>query len=229
MNKDLDLNHSSYEPEVLMEIFENMLPLGHQVISEKKDDNTVERMLEGARSEFEKLMPEVPYVGDARYPLPLNLIQSAVLLSFYRSLMQSGLNSDQAGRMIIESMEASVRAVPEGQFLAQGEMQFTEESYQKQRKLAAKKQERRYPGDWVFSFVEGVPGEFDWGIDYTECAVLKLYKKLGSEELVPYICVFDFILSKLQNTGLQRTKTLAKGGDCCDFRFKKGREVQITL
>lgn len=229
MNKEPCPGHSSYEPEVLLEIFEKQLPLSIQVISEREDEATAERVVEGARSEFKKLMPEVPYVGNARYPLPQNLIQSAGALSFYRSLMQNGVNSEQAATMIADAAEANVRTVPKDQLLAQGEMQFTEEWYQSQRKFAAKKHERRYLGDWVLSFVEGVPGEFDWGYDFTECAILKLFKSQGAEELVPYICKLDFIISKLQNTGLQRTKTLATGGDCCDFRYKKGREVQITL
>jgi hypothetical protein len=229
MNNNPNPGYSSYEPEVLLDNFEKLLPLSIQIISDRKDEATAERVVGGARLEFEKLMPELPYVGDARYPLPQNLIQSAVALSYYRSLVRTGMNSEQAGTIVSEVAEASARAVPEEQLLALGEMQFKEEWYQMQRKFAAKSQERRYPGDWVVSFVEGVPGEFDWGYDFTECAILKLFKSQGAEELVPYLCKLDFIISKLQNTGLHRTKTLATGGDCCDFRYKKGRDVQIPL
>lgn len=217
---------ASYTREVLEGGFEEQLPFYREVISRKKGEDAAEKVIEDAKADFEKLMPEVPYVGDEHLPLAMILIQSAVTLSFYRSLMRSGDSSEQAGDLIVAVAEASMRSLPEDVLLAQGEQQFNEGWYQIQLVFAAKSQEKQFPGDWVFSFVEGVPGEFDWGWDFTACGILKLYKAQGAEELMPYICAQDFIESRLGNTGLQRTKTLAEGCDCCDFRYKQGREVQ---
>ena len=80
------------------------------------------------------------------------------------------------------------------------------------------------PG-WVFSYVEGDGEEFDYGMDFHQCGVLLYFKSQGAEELAPYICLADWIESKLAGTGLMRTKTLAMGDGVCDFRFKKGRRV----
>ena len=219
----------SYERKILLDSFEEQLPFYNSAITENRDRTTAEGVAENARAHFEKLMTEIPYVGDAQYPLPKTLIQSAVALSFYRSLKEAGENFEQAGNLIADAAEVGFRAVSEEEHRARGEQQFTEGWYQMQRFAADKSQERHNPGDWVFSFVEGVPGEFDWGWDFTECGILKLYNAQCAKELVPYLCVQDFIVSKLEGTGLQRTKTLAKGDDRCNFRYRKGREVQLTL
>lgn len=212
----------SYGRQILVDSFEKQLPYYRGAL----DPASADKVIADARADFEGLIPQVPYVGDPRYPLPETLIESAVALSFYRSLMRNGQAGEEAGAVIAAAAEASIRAVPADQLLALGEQQFTEGWYQMQRMAAAQSQQKPYPGDWVYSFVEGVPGEFDWGWDFTECGILKLYKTQGAEELVPYLCAQDFTASELENTGLRRTGTLARGDACCDFRYLKGREPQ---
>jgi len=72
-------------------------------------------------------------------------------------------------------------------------------------------------------YVEGDGENYDYAVYYSECAVLKFFRKMDAEEYMPYICVLDFTSSKVLGTGLRRTKTLNLGGDCCDFEFKKNR------
>ena len=91
---------------------------------------------------------------------------------------------------------------------------------------ARRSQERKYAGDWVFQVVPGDGRSFDYGVDYTECAILKFLEAQDAIELLPYLCNIDYLVSKAMGTGLRRTKTLAWGCEMCDFRFKKGREVQ---
>lgn len=219
----------SYERGVLMDCFEGQAPYYKSAISGKNDGIVAEWVTENARVHFEKLMAEIPYVGDAQRPLPQTLIQSAVAFSFCRTLGPAGEATEPAGKLIVEAAEAGYRSVSAEEHRARGEQQFTQEWYQMQRFAAQKSMERHYAGDWVFSFVEGIPDEFDWGWDFTECGILKFYHSQGVKELVPYLCVLDFIVSKLEGTGLQRTKTLARGDDCCNFRYRKGREVQVPV
>lgn len=218
-----------YERKILLDNFEEQLPFYNRALSENKGGAAADWVARDARVYFERLMTEIPYVGDAHNPLPKTLIQSAVALSFYRSLRAAGEEIEQAGNLIVEAAEVGFSTVSEEEHRAQGEYQFTTEWYRIQRFAAKKSQEGLYPGDWVFRYIEGVPDEFDWGWDFTECGILKLYKARHAEELLPYLCVQDFIISKLEGTGLQRTKTLAKGDDCCNFRYRKGREVRVTL
>jgi hypothetical protein len=81
----------------------------------------------------------------------------------------------------------------------------------------------KYPDNWVMEYVEGDGIEFDFGCNYTECAVLEFFRKMDAEKYMPYVCVMDLTSSKALRTGLHRTTTLFCGGDCCDFQYKKNR------
>jgi len=83
-------------------------------------------------------------------------------------------------------------------------------------------------GVYVFKFVEGDNENFDFGIDYLECASRKFLAAKDALELAPYICVTDILQSEKFGWGLTRTMTLAEGGEKCDFRFKKGGKTNIT-
>lgn len=86
---------------------------------------------------------------------------------------------------------------------------------------------RRYPGDWVADYLEGDGGEFDYGLDITECGICKFYHQQGADELAPYLCLSDYVLSDALGRGLVRCQTLAEGDPVCDFRFKRGRETYV--
>ena len=94
---------------------------------------------------------------------------------------------------------------------------------------AASSLEREYPGGYVLAYVEGDGRDYDYGIDYIECASCKFLNAQGAPELGPYVCAVDKIASEMLGWGLRRTTTLAQGGERCDFRFKKGAETNVTI
>ena len=81
--------------------------------------------------------------------------------------------------------------------------------------------------DWVLTFVEGDGNTFDFGVDYIECGLCKYTHAQGADELTQYLCLGDFPASRVYDTGLVRTMTLACGGPRCDFRFKRGRPIEM--
>lgn len=56
----------------------------------------------------------------------------------------------------------------------------------------------------------------------TACPYLKLCRDLHCEELAPIFCATDDLCYGNMHPCLEftRTKTLARGGDCCDFDLK---------
>lgn len=78
--------------------------------------------------------------------------------------------------------------------------------------------------------------EYNWQTDYTpgrdeteyfctyrKCSLCALGRKYGHPELIKHMCQMDYISIDMMGGVLYRTKTLATGGDCCDFHVvKKG-------
>ena len=96
------------------------------------------------------------------------------------------------------------------------------------RARAARSQKHRGEGRFVYDFVDGVGGDFDFGIDYHECAVWSFLQRQQAPELAPFVCALDQLYSKRFGWGLKRTTTLAEGGPQCDFRFRRGAPTEIA-
>jgi len=83
-----------------------------------------------------------------------------------------------------------------------------------------------YPGDWVLDIPEpSKDGGFDFGYDELECGSYKFFDPHGVREIMPYVCLADFVMSRACGTGLVRNSTIVEGADTCDFRYKYGRPV----
>ena len=78
----------------------------------------------------------------------------------------------------------------------------------------------------MFQYVEGDGKNFDFGIDYTECAIVKFHRSQGAEEFTRFVCLIDYPHSQLSGSGLMRTIILAEDGDRCGFRLRSGKEPE---
>ena len=101
----------------------------------------------------------------------------------------------------------------------QGRGYLTEKRKARWRETAQQTQLRRYAGDWVCEYVEGDGETFQYGLNMTECGLLKFWRMQGLEEFVPYLCLTDWALWKSLGLEVRRTQTLANGGTCCDYRY----------
>jgi len=183
-------------------------------------------MLEECCKTYEALLPQVPYIGGDENTLTDTLYLSAVALAFYKTMRSHGQPVEQSGRIIYRAIEA-LYDINNPLSLIRNQKPGGETPQSKYRRMARWSETSPYPGDWRLTYIESEGQEFDLGFDYSECGIVKFYKAHQAEEFTPYLCLGDFPLSKVMNSGLRRTTTLALGGACCDFRFKAGRPIQM--
>ncbi len=79
---------------------------------------------------------------------------------------------------------------------------------------------KKYENDWVVDILPG-NGSYDLGYDYTKCGVCDLCRDEDCYELAHYLCKLDYMLAELIGMRLERTSTLADGGEQCDFRYHR--------
>lgn len=172
--------------------------------------------------EFEKLLPEIPYIGGCKNRLTTFIIQSAWALAFYRALQQRGGSVEDAGRLLQQVAEAMFRAKP--QFLRHlyGKIRFSNLRYPAMSAAAQDTQKREYPGNWVQRFIVCDGESFDFGWDYTECGIVKFMDAQNATELTKYLCQTDFAALESMGLKLERTETIAGGCGRCDFRICRG-------
>jgi hypothetical protein len=208
-----------------MDLFSLYIDSTQEVLTARFGEDTAGTILRDAWQEYEALLPEVPGIGGEENLNAENLLVSAYCLAKHRVLTAHGQTTKQVGRIIYESFQAATD-LPGWLRGLVGRVKYGSKNQDRWREQAARSQKRQYPGDWVFTFVEG-DGEFDYGLDFTECGICKLYHAQGADELTPYLCLMDEVVSKAFDRGLVRHKTLAEGAGVCDFRFKAGRDTFV--
>jgi hypothetical protein len=212
----------------LLQEFDKTLSRVRGLFVSRYGEEAVEAMLREARQEYEVLIPQLPDIG-GKQPFTQFLISTAWFLAMYRVLKRRGETMEEIGVFAYQASEAYLRAYPAFLRRVVGHMTFSRRYLQRLQKRAAESQERRYPGDYVYTFVTGDGETFDYGVDYYECAGLQFLREQGAAELAPYICPADILYSEALGWGLQRTTTLAEGGARCDFRFRKGGETRVAV
>ena len=197
-----------------------------KVLAAHFGQNPASKLIIDIQQEYHALAPEIPYIGGEKNIFTEWLNFGAYYLAVYRALQAINQSTAQVGRIIYETFEVMADH-PKLLLRLVGSIKYRKGFVDKLKRAAAKSLERKYPGDWVCTFIETGGEEFDYGLDITECGIRKFYRAQGADELTPYMCLSDEVVSKAFDRGLVRYKTIAEGAAVCDFRYKKGRETFV--
>jgi hypothetical protein len=177
---------------------------------------------------FEKLLPEVPYIGGDENRYTRNLCLTAAMLALYRSLQSRGATVEEAARVIYVGSANFFNSFPTRWLMRwQGRRMLGRKRREQLTRSAAISQQRRYPDDWVYEVIDGDGQSFEMGMDFTECGIVKYLEREGAPELAPYFCWVDYPQFAAMGLRLERTETIAQGGQRCDFRVSRGQPVQV--
>jgi hypothetical protein len=210
----------SREPEILAQ-FEAHAGSWRPFLAASYGDEFAEAVLKDAREQYKALIPEIPYIGGDENPMTRHLVRSTTSLVLYKAMEARGKTAEEAGEVVYDAVVEVV-----GQLPPRPALELSREYLAEEKHKALKSQERRYPGDWVWEFVEGDGVEFDYGYDFLECGTQKLYHAYGADEFLPFYCYLDFVTHRTTGWGFARTTTLAEGHERCDFRWKRSGETQ---
>jgi hypothetical protein len=220
MNKEEDY-YKSKKSEYFAQ-FDGFLERISVLVEEKYGKEFKEKIMVEIREEYESIYDEMPYMGGDENFLTADLVGAAENLAFYKVLKRHGKPLAEIGELAYKAQKKAFDDHPE---LVPP---MTDPECIPYIKYAAKvSREKRFPGDWVYEFIEGNE-EFDFGTYFTECGIVKLYHKYDADEFTPYLCAMDILMSECGNLGLHRTETLAEGSDKCYFRYKDGRETKVS-
>jgi len=224
------MSHENYlhRKNQLMRGFDKRLAPIKSSVSAWLGEEQAKRFMREARQEYEALIPRIPYIGESSLALDF-FLPTTRYIAVYRALQRQGIPLEDAGRLIYLIGTEEARAIPYvGRRLFEA-FWFSPWFKRLAMEKAIKTQQRRYPGHFVMTYVEGDGREFDYGIDYTECANCKLLRAENAFELAPYVCATDKPISELMGWGLTRPKTIAEGYPTCSFRFKKGGTTNVPI
>jgi len=224
------VTHENYlfRKKQFMKAFEKSLGFAKPTVSSWLGEEQVNRFMREARQEYEALMPRIPYIGNNGLLLSF-FIPTTRYLAMYRALQSQGRTVEDAGRLTYLIGKGEAKAYP---YIVRRFMEYLWFSRLFRaliKRWQIRSHQGRHPGASVIEYVEGDGEEFDYGVDYIECAVCKFLRAENALELTPYSCAIDKPVSELMGWGLTRLKTLAEGYPRCEFRFKKGGETNVPI
>lgn len=184
-----------------------------------------ETLIDETREAFVQLIPQLPYIGEQNIWLE-NLLQAAMNLAMQRTLRKYGYTPAEMDQIVQAFYERVLTSQPKIARSLMHWYSFSPFYRSRLRKAAEISQQRRYPGNWVFSYLPGDDKNYDYGLDISECAICKFYTAQDEAGLVPGLCRLDFVSSQVLNLGLCRNTTLGEGGLKCDFRFRQGAAAE---
>ncbi len=221
-------NESTYytsQEDRLLRQFDRVGKRFSRSLARRRDEAYAAAVVADARTEFERLIPELPYVGGRDNIYTPVVVVNGWIIALLRSMKARGKTAEDVVRICAEVADEFFRSFPAFLLALLGRAAFSGLVRRTLTKQAARSQAREFPGDWVYTFGPGENGE--WVLEFSECGVTKLYQAQGVEDLAPYCNFFDVTYSRLLNMGLDSTETLGLGCEACRLRFKPGRETVI--
>lgn len=213
------------KPKLLRDFQKRYVKFARGILISHFGDALTDMVLKETRHEYEALIPQLPYNGSENDAGTRKLVESTWALASYRALKKHSRTVEEAGQISCEILSAQFNSIPLPLRSLMTE-NFFSKGLQEMKKAATESQKRLYPQGSVFIFVEGDGVEFDYGIDFMECEVAKFFHAQGADELMPHMCLHDFIVSKAFGTELVRTTTLAEGCEKCDLRYKRIKQTK---
>ncbi|MBR1597889.1 MAG: L-2-amino-thiazoline-4-carboxylic acid hydrolase [Lachnospiraceae bacterium] len=144
------------------------------------------------------------------------LLSSYIMGIYFIAMNRNTGLSAEENYKILETGLASSKMFRKG--LGSAEAYLDEKNMPGRIKWAEESRLRKNENNWVLDVLPKCD-EYDLGYEYYECGICKICQDEGCPELARYMCRLDYLIADIMNAKLVRTKTLAEGGDSCDFRY----------
>lgn len=213
-------NYYSQNRAALIKQFEGMVRLARPLLTQRYGAALADRLAVEGRREFVMLLPTLPEIGGKTNPLTWNLLGAAWMLALYKAMKSEGITLGEIVDVTLALFQAYLHRYPRWLLRLLGWL-YTHGLWRwRMQRLAARSQKREYPDDWVLTYVPGDGQTFSDGVNFTQCAICKLCRDHGAQELLPHLCKVDFVECDAMGIDLKREHTLAAGDALCDFRIR---------
>ena len=194
-----------------------MMPAAFRYLSETEPDWDISALKRRSKQVYRQIVSRTPDIGSMmNNPLRVCMTGGMLWLSVFEAA---------EGRMSEEHFEGMVNAsmktpLVQKSYRSKAKIAFTLKAQKKRMAFAARTDAAENPFQWDAEIILGRDAE-EYTILYHQCGLYALGRQEGLPHLVPYMCALDTMSIDWMGGVLHRTKTLAAGGDCCDFYICK--------
>ena len=207
-----------------------MMPAAFRYLSQTEPGWDIPELKRRSKQIYRQIVSRTPDIGPMiKNPLRVCMTGGMLWLSVYEAA---------EGRMSEECFEGMVNAsmktpLVQKSYRSKAKIAFTLKAQKKRIAFAARTDAAENPFQWDAEIILGRDAE-EYTILYHQCGLCALGCQEGLPHLVPYMCALDTMSIDWMGGVLYRAKTLAAGGDCCDFyickkdsRWNKERQAKL--
>ena len=194
-----------------------MMPTAFRYLSETEPDWDIPSLKRRSKQVYRQMVSRTPEIGSmTKNPLRVCMTGGMLWLSVYESA-EGRMSEERFEGMVNASMKAPL---VQKSYRNKAKIAFTLKAQKKRMAFAARTDAADNPYQWDAEVILGRDAD-EYTILYHQCGLCALGRQEGLSHLVPYMCALDTMSIDWMGGVLYRTKTLATGGDCCDFYICK--------
>lgn len=194
-----------------------MAPAAFRYLFQQEPDWDIPVLKQKSKQIYRRMVSRTPDIGGMmKNPLRICMTAGMLWLSVYEAT-EGRMSEDRFAGMVDASMRVPL---VQKSFHDKAKTAFTLKAQQKRAVVAARTDAASNPFQWDAEVILGRDAE-EYTILYHQCGLCALGRQEGLFHLVPYMCALDTMSIDWMGGRLYRAKTLATGGDCCDFYICK--------
>lgn len=198
-------------------IWAAMAPAAFRYLAKQEPGWDISALKQRSRRIYRQMVSRTPEIGSMlKNPLRICLTGGMLWLSIYQAAEETMREPCFEG-MVNASMRSPLIVAA---FRGKAKTAFTLKAQQKRASAASLADADGNPFQWKAEVLFGRDAE-EYSVLYRQCGLCALGRQEGLSHLVPYLCALDTMSIDWMGGRLYRTKTLATGGDCCDFYICK--------
>ena len=194
-----------------------MMPAAFRCLSETEPDWDIPALKRRSKQIYRQIVSRTPEIGSmTKNPLRVCMTGGMLWLSVFEAA-EGRMSEEHFEGMVNSSMKTPL---VQKSYRSKAKIAFTLKAQKKRMAFAARTDAAENPFQWDAEIILGKDAE-EYTILYHQCGLCALGRQEGLSHLVPYMCALDTMSIDWMGGVLHRTKTLAAGGDCCDFYICK--------
>ena len=211
-------------------IWHIMTPAAFRYLSAQEPDWDIPALKRKSKQIYCQMISRTPDIGSmTKNPLRVCMTAGMLWLSVYEAA-EGRMSEERFAGMVNASMKAPL---VQKSYRNKAKIAFTLKAQKKRMAFAARTDAADNPYQWDAEVILGRDAD-EYTILYHQCGLCALGRQEGLSHLVPYMCALDTMSIDWMGGVLYRTKTLATGGNCCDFyickkdsRWNKERQAKL--
>ena len=186
----------------------------------------VDEVVAETRTGFNTIIPQLPYIGGRRNAFTIIIVVNGAIIALYRAMRHHGKSAVDTIRVLQGAFDSLFGLLPRFVWRGIGRLAFTRPFLSLLRKQAQLSQNRRYPHNFVYEILPG-NDDYDFVMEFSECAVNKLYDAQAVPELKAFCNFADVTYARYMRLGMDVSDTIGLGCATCSFKVKRGADTPI--